>query len=66
MRLAFYMLKNRLKGRRRFPMVTMLEPLEMCNLACVGCGRIHEYKPVMDKMMRWSKPWPRWRLPGPL
>ena len=50
-RLALYILKNRLKGRKRFPMVTMLEPLEMCNLACVGCGRIHEYKPVMDKMM---------------
>ena len=50
-RLAWYMLKNRLKGRKRFPLVTMLEPLEMCNLACVGCGRIHEYKPVMDKMM---------------
>jgi hopanoid biosynthesis associated radical SAM protein HpnH len=29
----------------------MLEPLEMCNLACVGCGRIREYKPVIDKMM---------------
>ena len=50
-RLAAYMLKNRLKGRKRFPLVTMLEPLEMCNLACVGCGRIHEYKSVMDKMM---------------
>ena len=50
-RLAWYMLSNRLKGRKRFPLVTMLEPLEMCNLACVGCGRIHEYKPVMDKMM---------------
>ena len=45
------MLKNRLKRRKRFPLVTMLEPLEMCNLACIGCGRIHEYKPVMDKMM---------------
>jgi len=50
-RLAWYMISNRLKGRKRFPLVTMLEPLEMCNLACVGCGRIHEYKPVMDKMM---------------
>jgi len=29
----------------------MLEPLEMCNLACVGCGRIREYQPVLDKMM---------------
>ena len=50
-RLAWYMLKNRLQGRKRYPLVTMLEPLEMCNLACVGCGRIHEYKNVMDKMM---------------
>jgi hopanoid biosynthesis associated radical SAM protein HpnH len=45
------MLKNRMQGRQRFPLVTMLEPLEMCNLACVGCGRIREYQPVLDKMM---------------
>ena len=51
LRLAVYILKNRLRGRKRFPLVTMLEPLEMCNLACIGCGRIHEYKSVMDKMM---------------
>ena len=50
-RLAWYMLKNRMQGRQRFPLVTMLEPLEMCNLACVGCGRIREYQPVLDKMM---------------
>jgi hopanoid biosynthesis associated radical SAM protein HpnH len=50
-RLAWYILRNRLRGRRRFPLVTMLEPLEMCNLACVGCGRIREYKPVLDRMM---------------
>ena len=49
-RLALYLLKNRLAGRKRFPLVTMLEPLEMCNLACVGCGRIREYQPVIDKM----------------
>ena len=50
-RLALYLLKNRLAGRKRFPLVTMLEPLEMCNLACVGCGRIREYQPVIDRMM---------------
>jgi hopanoid biosynthesis associated radical SAM protein HpnH len=50
-RLALYLLKKRLSGRKRFPLVTMLEPLEMCNLACVGCGRIREYQPVIDKMM---------------
>ena len=51
LRLGYYILKNRLKGRKKFPLVTMLEPLEMCNLACIGCGRIREYKPVLDKMM---------------
>ncbi|MAF37349.1 MAG: hypothetical protein CL696_00435, partial [Chloroflexi bacterium] len=50
-RLAGYILKKKLKGRGKFPLVTMLEPLEMCNLACIGCGRIREYKPVLDKMM---------------
>ena len=51
LRLAVYLLKERLTGRKRFPLVTMLEPLEMCNLACVGCGRIREYQPVIDRMM---------------
>lgn len=36
--------KNRRAGRKRFPMVTMLEPLEVCNLTCKGCGRIREYR----------------------
>ena len=50
-RLAAYIVGNKLRRRRRFPLVTMLEPLEMCNLACIGCGRIREYKPVLDQMM---------------
>jgi hopanoid biosynthesis associated radical SAM protein HpnH len=27
-----------LKGRKRYPMVMMLEPLYTCNLACIGCA----------------------------
>ena len=50
-RLGWYLIKNRLRGKKRFPLVTMLEPLEMCNLACIGCGRIREYKPVLDQVM---------------
>lgn len=50
-RLGWYILKNRLSGRKRFPLVTMLEPLEACNLACVGCGRIREYESVIDRML---------------
>ena len=35
-----YVLKQKLTGRRRFPLVLMLEPLYRCNLACAGCGKI--------------------------
>ena len=35
-----YILKQRLLGRTRYPLVLMLEPLYQCNLACAGCGKI--------------------------
>lgn len=50
-RLTWHIAKNKLAGRKRFPLVTMLEPLEKCNLACVGCGRIREYESVIDHML---------------
>lgn len=50
-RLSWYLLKNKIARRKRFPLVTMLEPLEKCNLACEGCGRIREYEPVIDREM---------------
>ena len=37
---ATYVLRQRLKGRKRYPLVLMLEPLFRCNLACAGCGKI--------------------------
>ncbi len=37
---ASYVLKQRLRGRQRYPLVLMLEPLFRCNLACAGCGKI--------------------------
>lgn len=43
-RLMAHVWKNRMKGRQRYPIVTMLEPLETCNLTCKGCGRIREYR----------------------
>jgi len=35
-----YLVMQRLKGNKRFPLVLMLEPLFRCNLACPGCGKI--------------------------
>src|SRR5438045_9751643 len=37
---ASYVLKQRLRRDRRYPLVLMLEPLLRCNLACAGCGKI--------------------------
>lgn len=37
---ATYVMGQRLRGRKRYPLVLMLEPLFRCNLACAGCGKI--------------------------
>ncbi len=39
-RIGAYLLKQKLLGRKRYPLVLMLEPLFRCNLACAGCGKI--------------------------
>ena len=50
--MAGYLLKKRLIRREaRFPFTLMLEPLELCNLACAGCGRIREYDHVFHKRL---------------
>ncbi len=37
---ASYVLKQKIKGHKQYPLVLMLEPLYRCNLACAGCGKI--------------------------
>ena len=51
--LARYLLPRRKWPQRGklFPMVLMLEPLEACNLRCIGCGRVREYQDVMHLRM---------------
>ncbi len=39
-RIGSYVLKQHITGRKRYPLVLMLEPLFRCNLACAGCGKI--------------------------
>lgn len=51
LRLAGYLGKNGLQGRKRFPLVLMLEPSFRCNLSCSGCGRIRENRDIMDQML---------------
>ena len=45
---ASYVVGQRLRGRRHYPLVLMLEPLFRCNLACAGCGKI-QYPPHILK-----------------
>jgi len=35
-----YVLRQKLAGKKKYPLVLMLEPLFRCNLACAGCGKI--------------------------
>jgi hopanoid biosynthesis associated radical SAM protein HpnH len=51
LKLGWYLFKQRLKGRRQFPLTMILEPLEACNLTCTGCGRIREYEPIIDRRL---------------
>lgn len=44
-----YLVSQRLKGRKRFPLVLMLEPLFRCNLACSGCGKIQHPVEILKK-----------------
>jgi hopanoid biosynthesis associated radical SAM protein HpnH len=37
---ASYVLGQKIRGKKRYPLVLMLEPLFRCNLACAGCGKI--------------------------
>ena len=46
-----YLLKKRLAGQTKFPLVLMLEPLHACNLTCTGCGRIREYADSMRQRL---------------
>ena len=50
--MATYIAKKHLLQRKEmFPFTLMLEPLELCNQASSGCGRIQEYKDVFDKRL---------------
>jgi MoaA/NifB/PqqE/SkfB family radical SAM enzyme len=46
-----YVLRQHLRGRKRYPLVLMLEPLFRCNLACAGCGKIDYPEPILDQRL---------------
>jgi len=48
---AKYIIGQKLKGNKRYPLVLMLEPLFQCNLACAGCGKIAYPNHLLKKRM---------------
>ena len=46
-----YIMKQRLTGRERYPLVLMLEPLFRCNLACPGCGKIDYPDAILNQRL---------------
>src|SRR6476660_8409864 len=46
-----YALRQHLQGRKRYPLVLMLEPLFRCNLACAGCGKIDYPDKILDQRL---------------
>ena len=49
--ILMYVLKQRLRGVERYPLVLMLEPLFRCNLACAGCGKIDYSEEILDRRL---------------
>jgi hopanoid biosynthesis associated radical SAM protein HpnH len=51
LKIGAYILKQKLLGRKRYPLVLMLEPLFRCNLACAGCGKIDYPEPILNRRL---------------
>jgi hopanoid biosynthesis associated radical SAM protein HpnH len=57
LRVAGYIAKQNLAGRKRYPLVLMLEPLFRCNLACAGCGKIDYPAPILNRRLTPEECW---------
>ena len=51
MRVGAYLMKQKLSGRKKFPLLVELEPLFACNLKCAGCGKIQHPANVLKQRM---------------
>ncbi len=51
LRIGGYLLRQKLAGREKFPLIVELEPLFACNLACAGCGKIQHPASVLKQRM---------------
>ena len=57
MAVAAYIAGQKLRGRKRYPLVLMLEPLFKCNLACPGCGKIDYPDLILNRRLTPQQCW---------
>jgi len=51
LRIGGYIMKNKLRGKEKFPLLLELEPLFACNLKCAGCGKIQQPAHLLKRRM---------------
>src|SRR5919204_145639 len=51
LKIGSYLLKQKLSGNEKFPLIVELEPLYQCNLACSFCGKIQYPDHILKKRM---------------
>src|ERR1700752_2212792 len=51
MRIGSYLMRQKLTGKKKFPLLVELEPLFACNLKCAGCGKIQQPHTVLKQRM---------------
>ena len=54
---ASYVISQKIKGNKHYPLVLMLEPLFRCNLACAGCGKIQYPDHILNKRLTPEECW---------
>ena len=54
---ASYIVKQKLRGNKHYPLVLMLEPLFRCNLACAGCGKIQYPPHILKRVLTPEQCW---------
>src|ERR1700759_1627990 len=51
MRIGSYLMRQKLAGKKKFPLLVELEPLFACNLKCAGCGKIQQPHTILKQRM---------------
>src|SRR5215467_1307545 len=50
-KLGTYLMKQKIKGVKKYPLIMELEPLFACNLKCAGCGKIQHPASLLKQRM---------------